>query len=129
VGVVFGGAVADRFGKKNVILYGIILALLGLIGFLTAAPTLGLFLVAILGFGLYMPMGVSMAYAQDFLPGYRAFASSLTLGVSWGTASFSVLPISKVAEEIGLFQAFWVLPVSLLVALFFSFFLPKGEKK
>ena len=129
VGVVFGGAVADRCGKKNVILYGISLARIGLIGFLTAAPALGLFLVAILGFGLYMPMGVSMAYAQDFLPGYRAFASSLTLGVSWGAASFSVLPISKVAEEIGLFQAFWVLPVSLLVALFFSFFLPKGEKK
>jgi len=103
LGVIFDGGVADRYGKKNVVLYGITLALAGLIGFLLAAPTFGLFLVAIWGFGLYMPMGVSMAYAQDFLPDYRGFASSLTLGVSWGTASFSVLPISKVAEKSRLF--------------------------
>lgn len=127
-GVVFGGAVADRLGKKNMILYGIIMALIGLISFLLAPAWMGVFLVAILGFGLYMPMGVSMAFAQDFLPEHRGFASSLTLGVSWGAASFSVIPISLLAERTGLFQAFWVLPASLLVAMVFSFFLPKGNK-
>ncbi len=127
-GVVFGGAVAGRFGKKNMIVYGVILALVGLVGFLVVPPSWGLLPVALLGFGLYMPMGVSMAFAQEFLPEHRGFASSLTLGVSWGAASLSVIPLSLLAERVGLHQAFWVLPLSLLVALFFSVLLPKEEK-
>ncbi|MEE9274830.1 MAG: MFS transporter, partial [bacterium] len=125
IGVVAGGALAGRIGKKKVIVSGIILSFFGLVAFLTAPPAIGFLVTGMLGFALYMPMGVSMAYAQDFLPEHRGFASALTLGVSWGVASFSVLPISKIAEGIGLFQAFWALPVSLLVALCFSAFLPK----
>ncbi|MEE9240315.1 MAG: MFS transporter [bacterium] len=127
-GVVFGGAFAERLGKKNMILYGIIFALFALVGFLMAPPAWGFVLVAVLGFGLYMPMGVSMAFAQEFLPEHRGFASALTLGVSWGAASFSVLPISILAERVGLLQSFWALPLSLLVALLFSIFLPKEER-
>jgi FSR family fosmidomycin resistance protein-like MFS transporter len=124
-GVVFGGAFAGRLGKKNMIFYGIIIALAGLVGFLIVPPSWGLILVAVMGFGLYMPMGVSMAFAQEFMPEHRGFASALTLGVSWGAASLTVFPLSLLAEQTSLHQSFWVLPVSLLVALAFSFLLPK----
>lgn len=124
-GVMLGGALADRLGKRPIIVVGILIALAGLVGFLLAPPGLGMVFIALMGFGLYMPMGVGMAYAQEHLPEHRGFASSLTLGLSWGMASFSVFPITKVAETIGLFQAFWALPAALVVGLIFAIFLPE----
>lgn len=127
-GVMAGGALADRFGKRRLIMCGIAISLVSMIGFLAAPPGLGMIFLSALGFGLYMPMGVGMAYAQGFLPGHRGFASSLTLGLSWGVASFSVIPITRAAEEIGLLQTFWVLPACLAAGMVFAYFLPEERK-
>jgi len=128
-GVMTGGALADRYGKRKVICWGIGTSFASLIGFLMASHWAAIICIALLGFGLYMPMGVAMAYAQEFLPDHRGFASSLTLGVSWGLASFSVIPLSKMAEGIGLHQTFWFLPVSLAVGLTFTYFLPDDRRR
>jgi FSR family fosmidomycin resistance protein-like MFS transporter len=135
-GVMLGGALANRYGKRQIILSGITISIISLVGFLASTPggflasTPGLALVFLstLGFGLYMPMGVSMAYAQESLPSHRGFASSLTLGASWGIASPSVIPIALVADNIGLHQTFWVLPVFLAIGMGFAFFLPDDQK-
>tara|TARA_Y100000590_G_scaffold420414_1_gene523083 strand:+ start:503 stop:1657 length:1155 start_codon:yes stop_codon:yes gene_type:complete len=124
-GVILGGVLADLLGKKKLIITGMLTALIGLVGFLMSSPIIALIFLSILGLGMYMPMGVSMAYAQEFLPEHRGFASSLTLGVSWGFASFSVIPITNIAESIGLMNAFWFLPLALILALFLAFCLPK----
>tara|TARA_B100000686_G_scaffold32204_2_gene33686 strand:+ start:13913 stop:15085 length:1173 start_codon:yes stop_codon:yes gene_type:complete len=124
-GVILGGVLADLLGKKKLIITGMLTALIGLVGFLMSSPIVALVFLSILGLGMYMPMGVSMAYAQEFLPEHRGFASSLTLGVSWGFASFSVIPITNIAESIGLMNAFWFLPLALVLALFLAFCLPK----
>lgn len=127
-GVMTGGALANRYGKQQIILCGIAISFISLVGFLAATPGLALVCLAALGFGLYMPMGVGMAYAQEFLPLHRGFASSLTLGASWGIASISVIPITWVAEDIGLHQTFWVLPVCMVIGMGFAFFLPDDKK-
>ncbi len=128
-GVMAGGALADRFGKKRLIAWGVVISFISLIGFLWSISALAIVFIALLGFGLYLPMGVGMALAQEFLPDHRGFASSLTLGVSWGLASFSVIPISWMAEKISLLQTFKVLPVALVAGLVFAYFLPEEEKK
>lgn len=125
-GVMLGGALASRYAKRSIISFGILLAFVSMIGFLLAPPGWGMVLLSMLGVGIYLPMGVSMAFGQELLPAHRGFASALTLGASWGIASFSVVPIAVLAERIGLFQVFWVLPVSLLLAFIFSRFLPKS---
>ncbi|MDA0999491.1 MAG: MFS transporter [bacterium] len=125
-GVMLGGVLADRYEKKSIISFGIMLAFFSMIGFLLVPPGWGMFVLSALGVGIYMPMGVSMAFGQEILPTHRGFASALTLGASWGIASFSVVPLAVLAERVGLFQAFWALPVSLLLAFTLSRFLPKS---
>ncbi|MBT3433066.1 MAG: MFS transporter [Nitrospinaceae bacterium] len=127
-GVMVGGALANRLGKRQIIVSGIAISILSLVGFLAATPGLALVFLSILGFGLYMPMGVGMAYAQEFLPLHRGFASSLTLGASWGVASISVIPLTWVAEDIGLLLTFWALPICLVIGMGFAFFLPDEKK-
>jgi predicted MFS family arabinose efflux permease len=127
IGVIMGGVLADRYGKRRVILWGTAWGLIALTAFLAAPSALGLAVLAIFGAGIYLPMGVSIALAQDLLPSHRGFASSLPLGTTIFIASLSVLPFSWAAGRAGLLAAFWALPVFLAGSLFFALALPKDR--
>ncbi len=129
LGVVAGGVLSDRFGRRRVIAAGIGWAFFFLIAFLAAPPALGIFIIAVYGMGIYLPVGVTVAMAQELLPGHRGFASTLPLGLTGFLASFSVLPLSAAAERVGLLQAFWVLPVFLLASFLLALLLPEEGRR
>ncbi len=126
-GVMAGGALGDRFGKKTIIVGGIGLGAFFVLSFLMTPPEWGFVLLAFLGFATYLPMGVTMAYAQSLMPYNRGLASSITLGVSWFVASLSVYPMSLLGEAVGLANAFWALPGFFIAACAFAIFLPRVE--
>ena len=101
------------------------MGVLFLIAFLAAPPAFGIFIIAVYGMGIYLPVGVTVALAQELLPGHRGFASTLPLGLTGFLASFSVLPLSAAAERVGLLQAFWALPVFLLASFLRALLLPE----
>lgn len=125
LGVLAGGALGDRFGKKELIVGGIGLGALCVCAFLIAPPEWGFVLLAFLGVATYLPMGVTMAFAQQLMPHNRGLASSITLGLSWFIASLSVYPMSVLGEWFGLANAFWALPGFFIAACAFACFLPK----
>ena len=125
VGVLVGGFLGDRFGKKELIVGGIGLGALCVCAFLIAPPEWGFVLLAFLGVATYLPMGVTMAFAQQLMPHNRGLASSITLGLSWFIASLSVYPMSVLGEWFGLANAFWALPGFFIAACAFALFLPK----
>ena len=125
LGVLAGGALGDRFGKKELIVGGIGLGALCVCAFLIAPPEWGFVLLAFLGVATYLPMGVTMAFAQQLMPHNRGLASSITLGLSWFIASLSVYPMSVLGEWFGLANAFWALPGFFIAACAFALFLPK----
>ncbi|MDE0330415.1 MAG: hypothetical protein OXL41_00960, partial [Nitrospinae bacterium] len=125
LGVLVGGALGDRFGKKELIVGGIGLGALCVCAFLAAPPEWGFVLLAFLGVATYLPMGVTMAFAQQLMPHNRGLASSITLGLSWFIASLSVYPMSVLGEWFGLANAFWALPGFFIAACAFACFLPK----
>ncbi|MEE9274358.1 MAG: MFS transporter [bacterium] len=126
-GVMLGGVLSGRFQTRSLIAAGIGAAFLATCAFFVAPPWLGYFVLAVMGTGLYLPMGVGVALAQDLLPGHRGFASSLMLGATWFLASLTVLPITELAERVGLLRAFWVLPLFLLAGFFLALRLPKDR--
>ncbi len=126
LGVMAGGALGDRFGKKAMIIVGIGLGFFFVCAFLAVPPEWGFALLALLGFTTYLPMGVTMAFAQELMPHNRGLASSITLGVSWFVASSSVYPMSVLGEWVGLANAFWALPGFFIAACAFAAFLPKA---
>ncbi len=127
-GVMLGGYLGDRIGKRVTIMIGMVIALAGMVAFLSFPLAYAYWSLAVIGFGNFLPMGVSVALAQEFLPAHRGFASSLTLGGGWFIASFTSFPIAAAAERFGLLQVFWVLPVALAIGIAFAFFLPKGGR-
>ncbi len=125
VGVLVGGFLGDRFGKKELIVGGIGIGALCVCAFLIAPPEWGFVLLAFLGVATYLPMGVTMAFAQQLMPHNRGLASSITLGLSWFIASLSVYPMSVLGEWFGLANAFWALPGFFIAACACALFLPK----
>jgi FSR family fosmidomycin resistance protein-like MFS transporter len=132
VGVISGGILGDQFGKRITIIFGLSVSFLGLGGFLmfpyTFAPlTFAYFFLAIVGFGTFIPMGVSVALAQEYLPEHRGFASSLILGTGTLFASLTPIPIAAAAEHIGLIQALWIIPMFVAVGIISALLLPRDR--
>ncbi len=123
VGVMLGGIMGDRYGKPKVISIGIGCALAGMLAFQVTSLEWAYISLAIIGAGVFVPMGVSVALAQEYLPEHRGFASSLMLGGGWILAGLTAIPLSLLGERIGMLNAFWTLPIVLLVGVFLAVFL------
>ncbi len=115
IGVMLGGIMGDRYGKPKVITIGVGCALVGMLAFQVSSLEWAYISLAIIGAGVFVPMGVSVALAQEYLPEHRGFASSLMLGGGWILAGLTAIPLSLLGERIGMLNAFWTLPVVLLV--------------
>lgn len=117
IGVMLGGIMGDRYGKPRVIAIGVGCALAGMLAFLLSPLEWAYASLAVIGAGVFVPMGVSVALAQEYLPEHRGFASSLMLGGGWILAGLTAIPISLLGEKIGMLNAFWAIPCVLLVGL------------
>lgn len=115
IGVMLGGIMGDRYGKPRVITIGVGCALAGMLAFQLSSLDWAYISLAVIGAGVFVPMGVSVALAQEYLPDHRGFASSLILGGGWILAGLTAIPISLLGERIGMLNAFWTLPIVLLV--------------
>ena len=115
IGVMLGGIMGDRYGKPKVITIGVGCALAGMVAFQLSSLEWAYISLAIIGAGVFVPMGVSVALAQEYLPEHRGFASSLILGSGWIFAGLTAIPLSLLGERIGMLNAFWTLPIVLLV--------------
>ncbi len=129
IGVMLGGIMGDRYGKPKVITIGLGCALVGMVVFLLAPLEWAYISLAVIGAGVFVPMGVSVALAQEYLPEHRGFASSLMLGGGWILAGLTAIPISLLGERVGMLNAFWVIPVVLLFGVVLALSLQRQDSE
>jgi FSR family fosmidomycin resistance protein-like MFS transporter len=127
VGGFFGGALADRWGPRNVILWSLVLA----VPFLAYAPTqAGWTFVAVVslgGFLLQSTLPVNVSFGQMIAPISAATVSSLMMGFAWGTGGLSVPFVGMMADRIGIERTLMVMSVMPLAAAAFAAPLPSGK--
>ncbi len=115
IGVMLGGILGDKYGKPKVITIGVGCAFVGMLLFQVSSLEWAYISLAVIGAGAFVPMGVSVALAQEYLPEHRGFASSLILGGGWILAGLTAIPLSLLGERIGMLNAFWTLSIVLFV--------------
>ncbi|WP_274653609.1 MFS transporter [Paenibacillus humicola] len=127
-GTFFGGMMADRFGRKNMMFYSIA----GSAPFALLLPHLPLAwmypLIVVLGFILQSGFSVSVVYAQELLPGNVGMASGLITGLAFGMGALGAVILGKMADVYGLADVMiWcsVLPVLGILAVF----MPSDRKR
>lgn len=101
-GTFFGGPLADRFGKKNIIFLSMIAAapLSAVIPFVPSAAAFVLLTVS--GFILMSSFSVTVVYAQELVPGKIGTMAGLTVGLAFGMGAIGSVGLGYLADLIGL---------------------------
>lgn len=127
VGTFFGGPLADRFGKKNVIFA----SLLGSAPLTVFIPfvnsTFALVFLAISGFILMTSFSVTVVYAQELFPGKIGTMAGLTVGLAFGMGAIGSVGLGFMADVVGLTETMIIVGLLPLLGIFTSL-LPSDKK-
>ncbi|MEI3611191.1 MFS transporter [Pseudogracilibacillus sp. SO30301A] len=127
VGTFIGGPLADRFGKRNVILFSYIIPapLAILLPYVNQIIAIGL--LSLVGLFIMSSFSVTVVYAQELVPGKIGTMSGLIVGLAFGMGAIGSVALGSLIDWIGLFPT--MIFVSLLPLLgFLTYLLPKDEK-
>ncbi len=102
IGTFLGGPLADRFGKRLIIISSMVLPipltlLLPFVGKIVAYP-----LITIIGLIILSSFSVSVVYAQELMPGKIGMVSGLVIGLGFGMGAIGSIVFGFVADLIGI---------------------------
>lgn len=126
-GTFFGGPLADRIGRKNVIVLSLIVPL----PLCVMLPYMPLWAVGVLltliGFFIMLSFSVTVIYAQELVPSKIGTMAGLTVGLAFGMGAIGAVVIGALMDSIGIFP-------TMVIASFLPFIglaglaLPKDQK-
>ncbi|KHF37862.1 MFS transporter [Halalkalibacter okhensis] len=126
IGTFAGGPLADRFGKRNIIM----LSMLGSAPLTLLLPHVGTIfiypLIAIIGFIILSSFSVSVVYAQELVPGRIGMVSGLIVGLAFGMGAVGSIGLGLLADAIGLTNTI-LFTVALPLIGILTFFLPSDK--
>ncbi|WP_017812786.1 MFS transporter [Paenibacillus shenyangensis] len=127
VGTFFGGPLADRFGKRNLIF----LSMAGAVPLALLLPYANLLwtgiLLAVIGFIITSSFSVTVVYAQMLVPGRIGTVSGLITGLAFGLGGVGALVLGSWIDSIGISPVMQICSfLPLLGAL--TFLLPPDRK-
>jgi FSR family fosmidomycin resistance protein-like MFS transporter len=127
IGTFFGGPLADRFGKKNIIFLSMIgsAPLTILIPFVPS--TIAFVLLAVSGFLLMSSFSVTVVYAQELFPGKIGTMAGLTVGLAFGMGALGSVGLGYLADLISL-QSTIIFVGALPLLGIITCFLPSDKK-
>ncbi len=113
-GTLIGGPLADRFGRRAV-LVGSMVAIPGLVvGLLLSGQVLGVLFATLAGAATIATFAVTIVMGQEYLPGRLGVSAGVTIGLSIGLGGVGAPLLGLLADAHGLravFEAVAVLPV------------------
>jgi FSR family fosmidomycin resistance protein-like MFS transporter len=130
VGTLLGGWLADRFGRRVVVLVSM-LALVPLLWGFVATPsrTLALALLVPIGLALYAPFSVMTVMGQEYLPGRVGTASGLTIGLAVTLGGLAAPLLGRMADLHGVRAALSLLILVPLAGAAVAFTLPRESTR
>lgn len=102
VGTFFGGPLADRFGKRNMIFISLIAAAPLTLILPFVGSTLAYFILGMIGFITMSSFSVTVVYAQELLPGKIGTMSGLIVGLAFGMGAIGSVALGALIDVLGL---------------------------
>lgn len=124
VGTLIGGPLADRFGRRTILMASMLVLPPLIFGFILAGETLGVILLAFIGAATIATFGITIVMGQEYLPGRIGVASGFTIGFSIGLGGVGAPLLGVVADNFGLTAAMATAGVLPLIGLLLIFTLP-----
>ncbi|HEY2321146.1 MAG TPA: MFS transporter [Solirubrobacteraceae bacterium] len=124
VGTLVGGRLADRFGRRTVLIGSMAVLPFLIVGFLVSSPAPAMAFAAVAGAATIATFAVTIVMGQEFLPGRIGVASGVTIGLSVGMGGVAAPLLGILADAHGLTAVFALLAVFPVGALLLSLALP-----
>jgi FSR family fosmidomycin resistance protein-like MFS transporter len=102
VGTLLMGPLADRFGRKAVLAWSMIVLSPLVLGFTLVGPYAGMALLALVGAATVGTFGVTVVMGQEYLPGRIGLAAGVTMGLSIGLGGVGAPLLGLLADAGGL---------------------------
>jgi FSR family fosmidomycin resistance protein-like MFS transporter len=102
VGTLLMGPLADRFGRKAVLAWSMVVLSPLVLGFTLAGPYAGMALLALVGAATVGTFGVTVVMGQEYLPGRIGLAAGVTMGLSIGLGGVGAPLLGLLADVGGL---------------------------
>jgi len=127
IGTFFGGPFADRYGKRNVILFSLLAPapLAILLPFVN--QWIAIILLCFIGLFLMASFSVTVVYAQELVPGKIGTMSGLIVGLAFGMGAIGAVAIGAFIDFAGLTTTMILVSVLPLLG-FLTLLLPSDEK-
>lgn len=126
-GTFFGGPMADKIGRKNVIVLSLAVPI-PLCALLPYVPLWAVItLLSVIGFVFMLSFSVTVVYAQELIPSKIGTMAGLTVGLAFGMGAIGSVVIGMLMDTIGIYATMIIisfLPIIGLVGLW----LPKDQK-
>src|SRR5699024_1460441 len=127
IGTFLGGPLADRFGKRTIILLSFVIPAPFALLLPYVNATISLLLLAIIGFALMSSFSVAVVYAQELIPGKVGTMSGLIVGLAFGMGAIGAIVFGSTIDAIGLTTTMTIVALLPLLGLF-AFLLPTDTK-
>lgn len=128
-GTLVGGIIAERIGRKRVLILASLLVLGVLFAAFRSDGWLQLLLLAFTGFFLSMPWPLCVVMVQEAMPNNVGLASGLTLGLAYGASGLGIAALGRVGDLFGLPTTMNIVMWLPLAALAISFLVPERGRE
>jgi MFS transporter, FSR family, fosmidomycin resistance protein len=129
VGTLAAGPIADRVGRRPVLLASLIAMPPLTLAFITVGGALGAVALALVGVCVVGTFGVIGVMSQEYLPSRIGLASGITIGFSIGLGGVAALALGALADAVDLKTALYASAAIPLLAIVLAVFLPSPRAR
>jgi MFS transporter, FSR family, fosmidomycin resistance protein len=124
-GTLVGGPLADRFGRRTVLVASMLALPPLIVAFLLSGPALAVLFAALAGAATIATFAVTIVMGQEYLPGRLGVAAGVTIGLSIGLGGVGAPLLGLLADAHGLRAVFETIALLPLLALALTVALPR----